>query len=244
MDDYIDTSKNIVYTHENKVNHKYLPSNKLLHQTYNNAVIVRNSSPKLKSISKKLTQQRKGYKDMVSTGICNIHNIFANKTIKHHPYFNCDIRKSLICRHCGHRGHMDFECKLMNTSMKEQAKGSSLAFHGLTPSHKWHGTSNYNITYKMKLKPISPMNLNNNVKSKSTTSSMPSLSSIHSNKTLKQQRGIKKQRIEGQWETYTKPELDKLLKEHGVPYGIKQAFHRGTPYEKLVELAYEYIKKI
>ena len=231
---------NIKYTHKNKLSH----TQKSQQNAYNNAVAVHTSSPELKHVPKKLAQERKYYKDMVASGICNIHTMLQHKIVKHNPYFKCDIRKTLLCRHCGHKGHMDFECKLMNMSMKEQAKGSPLGFYGHMSSQKWHGTSNYNVTYKMKVKRFSPMNLDTN-KSVSTLPSISSATSIKSNKTVKKQpRGLKKQRLEGKWETYTKPELDKLLKEYGVPYGQppKGKFHRGTPHGELVALAYEYIK--
>jgi hypothetical protein len=228
----------IKYTNKNKPSH----TRKLSQHTFNNAIAIQASIPELKHVPKKLAQARKDYKDMVASGVCNIHTILKNKHIKHSPYFNCDIRKTFLCRYCGHKGHMDFECKLMNMSMKEQAKGSPLGFFGHNTSHKWHGTSNYNVTYKMKLKRFAPMNLNDG-KSASTATSIPSMTSVASNKSVKKQhRGLKKQRIEDKWETYTKPELDTLLKKYKVPYGIKGLFHRGTPHDALVKLAYEYIK--
>lgn len=228
----------IKYTNKNKPSY----TRKSPQKTHNNAVVVHTSTPELNYVSKKLAHVRRHYKDIVDSGICNIHTMLQHKKVKHNPYFKCDIRKTLLCRHCGHKGHMDFECKLMNMSMKEQAKGSPLGFYGQMMSHKWHGTSNYNVSYKMKLKRFSPMNLKSS-KLISTVSSISSLRSINSNKTVKKHpRGIKKQRVEGKWETYTKPELDKLLKEYDVPYGMKGRFHRGTPHGELVQLAYEYIK--
>jgi hypothetical protein len=206
--------------------------------------MLQSSTPEPKDVPKKLTKKRKDYKAIIAKGVCNIHKLLQDKTIKHSPYFNCDIRKTLLCRHCGHKGHMDFECKLMNTSMKEQAKGAPLGFYGHTPSHKWQGTSNYNVTYKMKLREFSPMNLTTS-KSASTLPSIPSATSKKSNRTVKKQpRGLKKQRVEGKWETYPIPDLLKLLKEHGLPYGQppKGKFHRGTPHARLVELAYEHVK--
>jgi hypothetical protein len=225
----------IKYTNKNKPSY----TRKSLH---NNAVAINVSIPEVKHMPKKLSQERSYYKDMVASGICNIHTTLQHKIVKHNPYFKCDIRKTLLCRHCGHKGHMEFECKLMNMSMKEQAKGSPLGFYGHMSSHKWHGDSNYNVTYKMKVKRFPPMNLDNS-KSASTLPSIPSATSINSNRTVKKQpRGLKKQRVEDKWETYTKPELDKLLKKHDVPYGMKGRFHRGTPHSELVQLAYEYIK--
>jgi hypothetical protein len=232
------TYKSVKYTNKNKPSY----TQKSLQNAHDNAIAIYTSTPELTHVPKKLSKQRKDYKDMVASGICNIHKMLQHKIVKHNPYFKCDIRKTLLCRHCGHKGHMDFECKLMNTSMKEQAKGSPLGFYGHTSSHKWHGTSNYNVTYKMKVKRFSPMNLDNN-KSASTLPSISSATSIKSNKTVKKQpRGIKKQRIEGKWETYSIPELIKLLKDHNVLFGTKGLFHRGTPHARLVELAYEYIK--
>ena len=232
------THKTIKYTNKNKYPYKQ----KSQQNTYDNAVEVYTSTLELDQLPKKLSKERKDYKDIVASGICNIHNMLQHKIVKHNPYFKCDIRKNLLCRHCGHKGHMDFECKLMNMSMKEQAKGFPLGFYGHTPSHKWHGSSNYNVTYKMKVKPFSPISLDGS-KSISTLPSISSVTSIKSNKTVKKQpRGIKKQRVEGKWETYTKPELDKLLEAHKVPYGMKARFHRGTPHSELVQLAYEYIK--
>ena len=59
------------------------------------------------------------------------------------------------------------------------------------------------------------------------------------NKTVKHQRGIKKEQIKGKWETYKISELYKLLVDHKVP---KSLFNRGTIHAKLVELAYKYVK--
>ena len=83
-----------------------------------------------------LTKQRKVYKDMVKRGICNVHLMFTKKAEKHTPFFNCPIRKELLCHRCGHKGHMTAECLLMDSSMKTQSKKAKM---GAMDKDSWLG---------------------------------------------------------------------------------------------------------
>ena len=82
-------TNNIKYTNKNKPSH----TRKSQH---NNAVAVNASILELKHMPKKLSQERSNYKDMVASGICNIHTMLQHKIVKHNPYFKCDIRKTLL----------------------------------------------------------------------------------------------------------------------------------------------------